>query len=203
MKRAGLTLVEVLIAVALTGLLLALLSQVLVPGFQVWKQTQFTSEVEQNGLLAEKRLVEALLATTQDSVGAYESGDFHALSCLAHEGTLDDPGYEELQGETFWQSMTVFKLDRSEERLTNIRWVQPPLPSSEVFALSAGDLAGICSSGRKGRLVARRVRGLRRLTAPEDKFETLELELSGRSAQGSVTVTRTVTVQPRIQDLNS
>jgi type II secretory pathway pseudopilin PulG len=194
-------LVEVLLAIALTGILLTVLSKILIPGFQIWKHTQAMSAVEQNGMLAELKIENALLGSTSNSITYIDEPNVQAVSFLNHEGTEGAPGYDGLSGKTLWQSMTCFKLDLSGDELVRLRWSESPLPTTEVFAFTPAQLLALCNSGQEGVRVAEKVRSLRVEKPSDQRAWTVTLELRTETPTGEKTLTKTFSVLPRIQEL--
>lgn len=192
------SLIEVLIAVGLSGLLLVILSQVLIPGFQIWKLTQAVSELEQNGMLAEAKMETALLQTEGASIASVDSPSLQAISFLDTEGSETQTGYDSLTGRPLWRSMKVFKLQRDSGVLSQISWRGSPLPTSETFAFTPSQLANVCNS-EESRRVAHKVTALRISPLPDQASWRVELELETETARGRHRVQRGFSVLPRIQ----
>ncbi|MCA9780667.1 MAG: prepilin-type N-terminal cleavage/methylation domain-containing protein, partial [Candidatus Eremiobacteraeota bacterium] len=74
-KHKGLTLIEVLVAAALSGVLLTILVKILVPGLQIWRQTQAVSELEQNAMIARAKISDALINSTAESITVIDRSD--------------------------------------------------------------------------------------------------------------------------------
>ena len=142
------TLIEILIAVALSGVLLTILVQILIPGLQIWRQTSAVSEIEQNAMVAIAKIELALLNTTADSITVINRADRQAVSCLDNEGTLTNPGYAGTTPEIFWRSMAIFEVNPAEGVLRQYRHELPPrlhvyvivlrLPSTIITKTSFG-----------------------------------------------------------------
>ena len=193
----ALSLIEVLVAVALSGLLLVILSQVLIPGFQIWKLTQAVSELEQNGMLAEIKMEAALLQTEAASISSVDQPNLQAISFLDTEGSETQTGYDSLTGRPLWRSMKVFKLQRNTGILSEMSWRGSPLSTSETFAFTPSQLTNVCNS-QEGRRVAHKVTSLRIIPQTEG-FWRVEIDLETDTPRGRHRVQRGFSVLPRIQ----
>lgn len=199
-RLRGLTLIEVLVAAALSGILLTLLVQILIPGLQIWRQTQAVSELEQNAMISRAKISDSLLNTTADSITVIDRADRQAISCLNNEGTEDQPGYDGNTGDIFWRSMTMYSLTPSEGILRQYRRELPAIVT-EPFAFSVSQLDAAINS-EDGRLVASKVTSLRLLPPPVDQqIWQLQLTLEGNGPRGPIVLERELNVVPRIQSI--
>ena len=197
-RYRAVSLIEVLVAVALSGLLLVILTQILLPGFQIWKLTQAVSELEQNAMLAEVKMEAALLQTEGASISSVDEPNLQAISFLDTEGSETQMGYDSLTGRPLWRSMKVFKLQRDSGILSEFNWTGSPLPSSDTFAFTPSQLTNVCNS-EESRRVAHKVTALRITPLPDQIFWRVELELETDTPRGRHQVQRGFSVLPRIQ----
>ncbi|MFA5503872.1 MAG: type II secretion system protein [Vulcanimicrobiota bacterium] len=200
LKRPGLTLIEVLVALGLAGVVLTLLVQILVPGLQIWRHTQAVSELEQNAMIARARVEDALLNTVAESITVIDRTDRQAFSCLDNEGTEAQSGYDGSTGDIFWRSMTAFSLNPAEGALRRYRR-QLPAIVNEPFAYTSPQLDSFLNE-ESGQLVASKVTTFRLLPPPdEEQLWHLQLSLEGRGPRGAIVLEREMSILPRIQTL--
>lgn len=197
-RPGGITLVETLVAVGLSGLLLVILSQVMIPGFQIWKQTQAVSELEQNAMVSEQRIKSVLIGTDGDSLQSVNTPSLQAISCLNNEGTLDQSGYDTATGQPLWRSQTIFCLRPQTGVLTQLRWVGPSYPTTDVTALTPAQLTNICNT-TNGQRVAHKVRALRITRVPDQPIWNVELNLRADTPRGPLEINRGFAISPRIE----
>lgn len=200
MRRArGLSLIEVLIAMALAGIVLTLLVQIMIPGLQIWRYTQAMSVIEQNAMIAEKKLESTFLNTVKESVAVIDRSDLQAVSCMDNEGTLNQPGYSGTSAEIVWRSVAAYSLRPSQREL---RFYRDPLdpPETTPAALTTSQLESITTG--QGVLIADRVTQFR-ATTPTADVPTIQfnLILETNTPRGLQSIEREVIVCPRIQDL--
>lgn len=196
----GITLIEILIAVALSGVLLTILVQILIPGLQIWRQTSAVSEIEQNAMVAIAKIELALLNTTADSITVINRADRQAVSCLDNEGTLTNPGYAGTTPEIFWRSMAIFEVNPAEGVLRQYRH-ELPATTTTAFAFTQSQLDAAITAG-DGRLVANKVTDFRLLPPPVDQnLWQLQLTLENNTPRGMHTISREINFVPRIQNL--
>lgn len=201
-KVRGLSLLEVLIAIGLIGVLLSVIAQVLLPGFQIWKKTRARAEVEQAALLAEARIKRAFLPSTPDSVTIVNLPTLSAMSFLTHDGSDSVPSFDPVSGRTFWRAFTILKLDPAKKQLVRLRWEQPPLPTTDPFAFSQAELTTACSSGLKEERWASH---LESFEVTPDSGETrwnFALTFTTNSPSGQLVARREFLLTPRIQGEN-
>ena len=198
--RRGLTLIEILIAVALSGILLTILVKILIPGLQIWRQTEAVSEIEQNAMIAIAKIETALLNTTADSITVVNRADRQAVSCLDNEGTLTQPGYDGTTADIFWRSMIIFERNPSDNVLRQFQQ-EFPTPITTAFAFTESQLDAAVTAG-SGRLVASKVTDFRLLPPPVDQhIWQLQLTLQNNTPRGLHTIEREINFVPRIQNL--
>lgn len=195
----GLTLVEVLIAAGLAGLLLTILVQLLVPGLRIWRHTQAMSEIEQNAMIAEARIELALLNTTPESITVIDRPDRQAFSCMDNEGDEDEPGYDQ-NADIVWHSMVMFSLNPGERVLRQHRHSLTSNPT-EPYAFTESELDDAIN-GAPGQMVASKVVSLKLLPPPtEQKLWQVQMTLENDTPRGPRQIHRELNVVPRIQSL--
>ena len=201
-KAYGLSLLEVLIAVGLIGVLLSVIAQVLLPGFQIWKQTRARAEVEQAALLAEARIRGAFLPSTPDSVTVVAQPSLSAVSFLTHDGSDSVPSFDPVSGRTFWRAMTILKLDPTRKTLVRLRWEDAPLPTTDAFAFSQAELTAACSSGLKEEKWANHLDSFEVTPGSEKTRWNFVLTFTTDSPKGPIVARREFLLTPRIQGEN-
>ncbi|HXE73521.1 MAG TPA: prepilin-type N-terminal cleavage/methylation domain-containing protein [Candidatus Nitrosotenuis sp.] len=198
MRRVGgLTLVEILVALAVGGLALLLASQLLAPATRIWRINQARSAVEQTSIVLETRLVREILPSTADSVTTLASPP--ALSFLT------PGGYDERTGRPIWSGFVIYCLDRDNRILYRKLWPNPDLPvqepplpytfpTEEAVQLTPEELERVCTTcNGTERPVAYSItgftaelesaQGLLTLAARYASETSLGLELRSRSLQ--------------------
>ena len=204
---------------ALLSLIMALFFQVLVPGLQIWTRTRAVADLEQQALIAEERVVTALLATSPGSISKSSSAGVRAISLLSHGGGPSGAGYDTTTGRTRWSSATLFVL-RPDKVLRQTSWMgtSPTLtgksfPSPRTFALTPSEIGSVLNSSAtpQGSRLASNVEVFA-LTAPgesrpsgpvhpagqESYLVTLELAASSHGREKRIR--REIAVVPRIRD---
>lgn len=214
----GATLVELLVAVALLGLVFTLFVSVLVPGFRIWTRTRQVADLEQQALVAEDRIVKSLLSSTASSVSSFRDANLSAVGMLSHSGSPETAGYDSTSGRSRWTSATLFCL-KADKVLREARWTGTAptlsgktLPSTQTFSLSPMELQTVANSpSRNGSRLASQV-DVFTLTGPGEtrpdgqvqpadvEIYLLTLELSTSTPDGEKRVHREVSVVPRIRE---
>lgn len=87
-RPAGLTLVEVLVAIFLGSLVLYLLITLLIPALRLSSQGTTRVDLDQRGAIASNHLVAALRRTSRAGVAAADAGSVKRLSIHQLQGTL-------------------------------------------------------------------------------------------------------------------
>ena len=214
----GVTLVELLVAVALLGLVFTLFVSVLVPGLRIWTRSRQVADLEQQALVAEDRIVKSLLSSSASSVSGFRDANLSAVGMLSHGGSPGAAGYDTTNGRTRWTSATLFYL-KADKVLRQASWTGSSpslsgkaLPSTQTFALSPTELQNVVNSpNRNGARLASKV-DLFALTGPGEtrpdgqvqpadvEIYLLTLELSTSTPDGEKRVHREVSVVPRIRE---
>jgi prepilin-type N-terminal cleavage/methylation domain-containing protein len=198
--RSGITLIEILIAVALSGILLTILVKILIPGLQIWRQTEAVSEIEQNAMIAISKIEIALLNTTADSIAVVDRADRQAVSCLDNQGTLTQPGYDGNSADIFWRSTLIFERNPTDNVLRQFQQ-DLPAPTTTAFAFTESELDAAVTAG-SGRLIASKVTDFRLLPPPTDQhIWQLQLTLENNTPRGIHQIEREINFVPRIQNL--
>ena len=218
-RTGGLSLIEVLVVMALLSLVFTLFTQVLVPGLRLWTRTRAVADLEQQALIAEEKVVAALLATSSRSISRLNSTGAKAVSLLSHGGSSSGAGYDTTTGRTRWSSATLFVL-RQDKVLRQTSWngVSPTFtgkgfPSPHAFALTSSEISSVLSSSRtpQGSRLASNVE-LFVLTAPgesrpdgqvhaiDQESFLVTLELAVTSYGREKRVRRGIAVVPRIRE---
>lgn len=175
-----------------------LLTRILIPGFQIWRHTQATSDLERLSFLTQVKLKQAFLATCDKSITTLDQPGLQAVSFLNHEGTLNEATYNPTEGVTEWRSMSVFKLDRSSGTLSLIRWEQSPLRTTKAFALTPTQLTAACLLPETRR-VATKMRSLRLTQEPDKHTWRFQLVFAGTSPRGPIIVENDFALSPRVE----
>lgn len=200
----ALSLAEVLIAVALLGILLLVQVRILIPGLRLWKQTRALSELEQQAMVVEAKLESALLGTVSDTITVLDTQDLQAMSFLNTEGSLTQSGYVETTGEVWCRSMTVFIYRPGSKRLSQLSWAENSgphaCPTTDLFAFTQAELQGICSSSEfKPKIVSDKVKSFKIVQGSNKGTWEVTLELEAQMPNGPHVIQRGFTVKPRIQ----
>lgn len=212
------SLVELLVAMALLAVVFTLFVSVLVPGLRIWTRSRAVADLEQQALVAEERIVRALLSTSSKSISTFQDSNVSATALLSHGGSSSLAGYETTTGRTRWTSLTLFYL-KSDRVLRQANWTgtnpsfaSKTLPSTSTFALTPTELKSVVGSPTlRGSRLAGKV-DLFALTGPGETLPdgqvrplteesyVLTLELSTDTPDGEKRVRRQVTVVPRIRE---
>ncbi len=205
----GVTLVELLVALALLGLVLVLLFRVFTPGLTIWKTARAEAELEQQAMVAEARIARSLLASDSESFTVLQDPDLHAFSLLSHEGTDADPGYDDLTGRTIWKSVEIFMLRPSNGELYHLKWFgadpdlgyQLPTDSeAEPFRLDPDDLRTLCQDPNlERRLLGRQVTLLNLIPLEDSVGWKFLLESQTSVPKGMKSLQRGAVLVPRIR----
>ncbi len=218
-EHSGNSLIELLVAMALLAIIFVLFFQVLIPGLQIWTRSRAVADLEQQALVAEEKIVAAMLATTSRSISRYNSSGVKAVALLSHEGGATAAGFDTTTGRTRWSSTTLFVL-RSDKVLRQTAWKgrSPTLtgrefPTSIAFALTSSEISSVLTSSRtpQGSRLSSNVE-LFALTAPgesrpdgrnhpagqESYLVTLELAVSSYGREKRLR--REIAVVPRIRE---
>ncbi|HIB65744.1 MAG TPA: hypothetical protein EYO33_11710 [Phycisphaerales bacterium] len=174
----------------------------LLPGFQIWKQTRARAEIEQAALLAEARIRTAFLPSTPDSVTSVNQPTLSAVSFLTHEGSDSVASFDPVSGRTFWRTVTILKLDSAKRQLVRLRWGKPPLPTTEPFAFTQAELMAACSSGLVEERWASHLDAFEVTPAREERQWNFVLTFTTDSPQGRIVARREFLLTPRIQGEN-
>lgn len=136
-RRRGVSLLEVVVAAALSGLVLALIAQVLRPGLRAWVKGAHKAEVQQNCLIALARVTEEYRNANPDSVRVTSdvSRDDQGREChrdaIVFLSSRDRFGHMEFtpDGDPKWQRWVFFYHDGNGNK---IRWQDLPLETSNM-----------------------------------------------------------------------
>lgn len=203
-RPRGLSLVEVLVAAALLGLILLLLFQVLIPGLKLWRHTRAIAELEQQVMISQDKMMTSLMSTTAESISTLQDSDLRAFSSLTHKGSGLQPGYDPLTGRTVWREAAIFMLRPSNGELQWLAWRGSPsvpphsLPTHTPFAFTPSQLRTLCGAGLERRVLCEGTTQLQ-LSNPTDGQWRLEIEASRALSSGPHTVRRVLQVHPRIR----
>ncbi|MEW6283643.1 MAG: prepilin-type N-terminal cleavage/methylation domain-containing protein [Candidatus Eremiobacterota bacterium] len=186
MRGRGLTLPELLVGMALLGLLLTILMQLLTPSLHIWDVNRARSDADQAALVLLPRLTRELCATSRQSVTTAR-GTVSFLST----GSLE-PGYDPRTGKPIWRLFVIYYLDEPGRELYRREW---PLaaPTSRPVRLTPGELAGLASDGRRA---SRGVSGFQMTDAAGEPLR-LQVEFVRSSRSGLERTLRTVDLWPR------
>lgn len=119
-KRAGLTLVEVLVAGFLGALVLFLLVTLLLPTLRLCSQGATRVDLDQRGMIASYHLVSALRRTTRAGVAAGSSGPLSLLSIHQLDGTASG------SKQNWSRDLTLFSLENRCLRKHTLPLEHPP-----------------------------------------------------------------------------
>lgn len=218
-RPSGISLIELLVVMALLGLIFLLFFQVLVPGLRIWTRTRAVADLEQQAMVAEEKIVLALMATTSKSISQVKTAGLSAVGMLSHGGSSTVGGYETTTGRTRWTSSTLFAL-RSDKVLRQTRWqgVQPTftgkaLPTTTAYALAPSELTAVltsASTAQGGRLASHvelfavtapgEVRPDGQIHPAEQESFLLTLELANTVHGVEKRLRREISVVPRIRE---
>ncbi len=214
----GISLVELLVAMALLAVVFTLFVSILIPGLRIWTRSREVADLEQQALVAEERVVRALLSTSSKSISTFQDSNVSAVALLSHGGSSSSAGYETTTGRTRWTSSTLFYL-KTDRVLRQASWtgtsptlVNKTLPNTLTFAFTPTELQSVVSfPDLKGSRLAGKV-DLFALTGPGETLPdgqtrpatqesyVLTLELSTHTPDGEKRVRRQVAVVPRIRE---
>lgn len=197
-RRRGFSLLETLIAIAVGAVLLTLLTQILIPGFRIWKQTRAVADIEHNARQAEAALRQAFLPTCAYSVTTLDAPDLQAVSFLDHGGSAAVGSYDPVEGRAYWRHMTIFKHQPGQDRLERITWTQAPLPTTSAFYFDVPQLRTACATP-VARKVAEKVKSFVVQQPAGKHFWTFTLELESNTPTGLHTLHHEFSMTPRIE----
>ncbi|MBI3928956.1 MAG: prepilin-type N-terminal cleavage/methylation domain-containing protein [Armatimonadetes bacterium] len=201
--RRGFSLVEVVVASGLLGLLTLVLALLLTPGLRIWNLSQTRSEAEQAMMLAEGHLGEELMETAPSSVQTVDDPGLSALSFLS-PGSNPVEAYDPITGAPTWRQLVVYYL--SSGTLYRKQWQTgstPPLPyvlpASKPFQVQPDELRLLCVPDGTERRVCAGLDELE-LFVPGDGTLILSLEVNLETQNGPETFRRSTTVYARNGD---
>lgn len=197
-RRRGFSLLETLIAVAVGAVLLTLLTQILIPGFRIWKQTRAVADIEHNARQAEAALRNAFLPTCAYSVTTLNAPDLQAVSFLDHGGSAAVGSYDPVEGRAYWRHMTIFKHVPGQDRLEQSSWTQAPLPTTSAFFFDIPQLRTACANPN-ARKVAEHVKSFEVQQPAGKHFRTFTLELEAGTPTGPHTLHHEFAMTPRTE----
>lgn len=147
-KKDGITVVELLIAMAMIATAMTVILGLLAKGAFIWRESQNKIEVQQSVLLGIDFLVKELELTTDDSVTIYSANNpcltqngnnttFAGISYLSSKNKNGDLIYDEDTGSPLWQKFQTVYFDNK----GNLRTTKPLYISGsgsiETFSLNA------------------------------------------------------------------
>lgn len=143
MRRRGLTLLETMLAGALTGAVLLVCVQVLTPALRIWLLTQVQADTRTKGNLTYQRLFSDMRASTSSSVQTIAG----ACSFLG----MGEGGYDPVSGRPLYREVIVYQLQNGSLYRKTWRPGQAPafphvLPSTQPFQLTPSELSSVCAS---------------------------------------------------------
>lgn len=149
MSRKGFSLLEVMLAIGLLGLLTTVVMQVMTPGLRIFTLSQTLGEVETRSLAAHHKLTRELTASTPASVYWLEEPGLSSLTFLAVD---KEGGFDPASGAPVWRQQRAWFVRQGQ--LFRRTW-QPPepgltrtLPTTTAFALNAPEVRAVSSGGR-------------------------------------------------------
>lgn len=190
--RRAFTLAELMVAMGLMALCLAMLLCLFAPAMRLWNLAETRGQAEQAMLVAAMGLSRALSQTSSRSLTAIHDHDLSAVSMLS-ASEQGGQGYDPATGVPIWRSMLVFFVDsRGVLRRTTVKSAQ--LPTTHAFKLTGAQLRQACQDG--GRVVAR---GLSSFDLSQPGDGTVHMQLVARidTQQGPEQLSQQTTVRPR------
>lgn len=169
------TIIEMMVALALLGMLIGIVLLVYMTGASAWRKGDTRSELLQDALVASSNLAQDVEQSTYGGLEATPTGDAVAVLSLR-----DSQGSFQLSddGTALWQRWVVYYVRGGQILKTEVPWVAPPEDRTTPMPLSAYNppltLADYLNGGR---VIARNVYDADFAMVPGTAAVSLHIEL--------------------------
>ncbi len=196
-RPAGLTLVETLVAAVLCVAVVGIFHQLVVPSLRWWADNQARAAMEQNGLVAQKKIAQDLERSTCKGVTVFPAGGPGTLQAFSFP-VVAAPGeaesYDVQTGAPSFQAYVVYFVPDHQTTLYREVWRPAPgglplLPSAAPPALGTATLLDICEHPQDAVAVAGGVAQMAAVVTPPDSIR-VTLDLSTRTPDGVASTER-------------